>query len=278
MTRLIKLGSLIFTAAVTVLPTLVAASPEDDRKAFVHYFESRFPDVPLQEYGNGAYALDAAAREQWIQYEEFPPYELYVDEGKELFETPFANGKTYADCFENGGIGVRQNYPYWDDARGVVTLEMAINDCRKANGEKPLSYSKGAIASLSSYMAWTSRGNVFDVKIPNAAAEAAYEKGKEYYYTKRGQLNFSCADCHVRSAGQRVRVEMLSPGLGHPTGFPVYRSKWQEMGTLHRRIGGCNESIRAVKLKSQSEEYRNVEYFLTYMSNGLEINGPSARK
>jgi sulfur-oxidizing protein SoxA len=58
----------------------------------------------------------------------------------------------------------------------------------------------------------------------------------------------------------------------------VYRSKWGELGTLHRRFGGCNKQVRAKPFKPQSEEYRNLEYFLTHMSNGIEFNGPSARK
>jgi sulfur-oxidizing protein SoxA len=36
--------------------------------------------------------------------------------------------------------------------------------------------------------------------------------------------------------------------------------------------------VRAKDFKAQGEEYRNLEYFLTAMSNGLEFNGPSARK
>ena len=28
-----------------------------------------------------------------------------------MFNTPFKNGKTYADCFPNKGIGIRQHYP-----------------------------------------------------------------------------------------------------------------------------------------------------------------------
>jgi sulfur-oxidizing protein SoxA len=260
---------------------LAWATPEDDRKAFVEYFEARFPDVAFADYINGVYAIDPGAHEQWVQIEEFAPYELAIAEGKELFETPFANGKTYADCFPNGGIGIRQNYPYFDTATGQVkTLELEINECREKNGEKPLGYKKGPIASISAYMAYTSRGNMFDVKIPgdDPRAMAAYEKGKEFYYSKRGQLNFSCADCHVGNSGMMIRADRLSPALGHPTHFPVYRSKWNDMGTLHRRFDGCNKQVRALPLKAQGEEYRDLEYFLTYMSNGLVVNGPGARK
>jgi L-cysteine S-thiosulfotransferase len=71
---------------------------------------------------------------------------------------------------------------------------------------------------------------------------------------------------------------MLSPALGHTTGFPVYRAKWGTVGTLHRRFTGCNKQVRAKPFKAQGKEYSNLEYFLTNMSNGIELNGPSARK
>ena len=259
---------------------VVSAAPEDDRQAFVNYFQKRFPNVGADAWVNGVYALDKASYEQWVQIEEFPPYELALGEGEELFNTPFANGKTYADCFPNGGVGIRQTYPYFDTGLGeVVTLELAINNCRVKNGEEPLGYKKGKIAALSGYMAYTSRGKVFDIEIPDdPRAMAAYEIGKKFYYSKRGQLNFSCADCHVTNAGMQVRADKLSPALGHPTHFPVYRSKWGAMGTLHRRFDGCNKQVRAKPLPAQGDEYRNLEYFMTYMSNGLEVNGPGARK
>lgn len=257
------------------------AGPEDERKAFQQFYFDRFSQVTdRSDFKNGVYSILPEAREQWEQIEEFPPYELAIEEGQALFETPFANGKSLADCFPNGGIGIRQNYPYFDTARGeVITLELAINECREANGEKPYPWKKGPLAAVSSYMAYTSRDAIIDVKIPeDPRALAAFEDGKMHYYTKRGQLNFACADCHMYGSGQNLRSETLSMSYGHTTGFPVYRAKWQEVGTLHRRLAGCHESVRAKAYKAQGPEYRNLEYFLAYMSSGLEINGPSARK
>jgi hypothetical protein len=46
----------------------------------------------------------------------------------------------------------------------------------------------------------------------------------------------------------------------------------------HRRFVGCNKQVRAKAFKPQGDEYRNLEYFLTYMSNGIPWNGPGARK
>ena len=266
---------LISTASVAV-----QASPQEDLKEFRAYFAERFPDVPFKEYVNGVYAIDQASREQWEAIEEFPPYELNIDNGKTAFNTPFKNGKTYASCFRNDGDGIKQDYPYYDSATGkVVTLESAINDCRSNNGEEPLKWQKGEIADISAYMAYTSRGNKTNVVVPgDEGAMAAYTRGKNHFYAKRGQLNMSCADCHRSNAGNRIRADLLSPALGHTTHFPVYRSKWGGLGTLHRRYGGCNKQVRAKPFKPQSDEYQALEYFHTYMSNGLVMNGPGARK
>ena len=262
------------------LAITVQASPEEDKKVFDTYFKTRFADVPMEEFANGAYAYDKIGRESWEAIEEFPPYEIFVDDGQDMWDTPFANGKTYKDCFKDGPA-IAHKYPYWDKKQQmVITLPLAIHQCREANGEKPLKYKKGDINKILSYIAYESRGNKTQVIIPEDSPGAleAYEQGKKFFFARRGQLNFSCATCHVQNAGNKIRSEILSPALGQTTHFPVYRSKWGTVGTLHRRFSGCNKQVRAKPFKAQGEQYRNLEYFLTYMSNGLDLNGPGARK
>ncbi len=256
------------------------ASPEEDRLMLVKYTENRFSDVPFEEFANGVYSFDKVGRESWEAIEEFPPYEMNIDDGQAMWEQPFANGKTYKSCFSDGPA-VAHKYPHWDKKRAMVmTLPLAINDCRKKNGEKPLKYKKGSINNILSYMAFESRGKKTHVVIPEGdkGAMAAYEAGRKFYFTKRGQLNMACSNCHIQNAGNRIRSENLSPAIGHTTHWPVYRSKWGAVGTLHRRFTGCNKQVRAKPFKAQGEQYRNLEYFLTYMSNGLELNGPGSRK
>ena len=256
------------------------ASPQEDQENFQNFFTERFPDVPKEDFSNGVYSIDPVGRENWEAIEEFPPYETALSAGEEMWNTAFANGKTYQDCFPDGP-GVAGNYPHWDKERGMVlTLALVVNECREANGEKPLKYKKGPIADILAYMNYESRGQVTNVVVPEDDPKAleAYEQGRQFWFAKRGQLNFSCANCHAQNAGAVLRTEILSPALGHTTNWPVYRSKWGEMGTLHRRFTGCNKQVRAKPFKAQGEEYRNLEYFLTSMSNGLPLNGPGARK
>lgn len=273
--------ALIATGLIgAVAAPLLAAAPEEDQDTFQTYFKTRFPNVPEHDFVNGAYALDPVGRENWEAIEEFPPYETAISKGEAMWNEAFANGKGYADCFPDGP-GVAGKYPHWDRERGmVITLPLAVNECREANGEEPLKYKKGPIADLVAYMAYESRGQITKVEIPSDDPRAieAYERGKQFYFARRGQLNFSCAHCHLGNSGTTLRTEILSPAYGHTTHFPVYRSKWGEMGTLHRRFSGCNKQVRAKPFAAQGEEYRNLEFFLTYMSNGLELNGPGARK
>jgi len=253
--------------------------PVADAKAFRNFFVKKFPNVKLEDFVNGPYALDEDMRRQWEEKEQFPPYEFSLEAGKEMFAKPFRNGKRYADCFPNQGIGIRQNYPYFDGNEGkVITLELALNHCREANGEAPLSYVDDEMAALTAYMAFTSRGKPFDIKVPDdPRALEAYQNGKRYFYTRRGQLNFSCATCHVQNPGERMRAEILAPALGILNAMPIYRSEWGGMGTISRRFTTCNSQIRGVPLDPQDEDYRDLEYFMSYVSNGLPISGPGAR-
>jgi L-cysteine S-thiosulfotransferase len=253
--------------------------PVADAKAFQKFFADKFPKLKPEDFVNGPYSMNEDMHRQWVEKEEFPPYEFSLDAGKEMFEKPFKNGKSYADCFADKGIGVRQNFPTFDEKEGkVVTLELALNRCREANGEAPFSYVKDEMAALTAYMAFTSRGKPFDIKIPNdPRALAAFEQGREYFYTRRGQLNFSCASCHVQNPGERIRAEILAPALGILNAMPIYRSEWGGMGTISRRFVTCNSQTRGVPIEPQSDEYRDLEYYLSYVSNGLPISGPGAR-
>jgi sulfur-oxidizing protein SoxA len=273
----------VLAALMLLIPPRVFAAdvpdPAAEAKAFRNYFTKKFPNVKLGDFVNGPYSLNEDMRRQWEEIEQFPPYEFSLERGKELFARPFTNGKHYADCFPDQGIGIRQNYPHFDEKDGkVVTLELALNNCRKANGEPPVSYLGDDMAALTAHMAFTSRGKPFDIKIPDdPRALEAYQNGKRYFYTRRGQLNFSCATCHVQNPGERMRAEVLAPALGILNAMPIYRSEWGGMGTISRRFVTCNSQIRGVPLEPQSQEYRDLEYYLSYVSNGLPISGPGAR-
>ena len=264
-----------------VFPVSLQATPEQDQTAFRSHYQDRFPNLKLSDYSNGVYAIDATAKQSWMAIEEFPPYEAAIEKGKKLFDTPFSNGKHYADCLPNKGIGIAHQYPFWSKSKGeVITLANALNDCRISQQELALAYEKADMVNLLAYLAFTTRGKPISIKIPknDPRALAAYEQGKAFYYGRRGQLNFSCATCHIQNAGKKLRAEILSASLGHTNNWPTYRLKWGEIGSLHRRFAECLTNIKAQAYPEQSVEFRNLEYFLAYMGNGVPISGPSTRK
>lgn len=270
----------LLTALLTASP-LVLANPVEDTHKIRDFYQQIFPQLQLADYAEGVYAIDSDAKISWQAIEEFPPYEFALEKGEKLFYQSFAKGKTYADCFPNKGIAIAQIYPYWDaTTQQIITLASAINRCREQHNAAALPYAKGEVSYIMAYMAYTSRGQRINTQIPpnSPQALAAYEHGKTYFYQRRGQLNFSCASCHVDNAGKYIRSEILSPALGHTTHWPVYRLNTGEMGTLHRRFMDCNKLIRARIDPAQSTALRELEYFLSYMANGLPLNGPATRK
>ena len=255
------------------------ATPEQDRKELLDYFKHKSPNVKFDDYVNGAFIYNADALNQYNSIMEFPPFYTVVDQGKKMWETPFKNGKTYASCFPDGAKNIAGRYPYFDEGLGkVVTFEMALNSCRKANGEDELAYDDmGTMGVLTSYARTLSDGMRMNVRVEGAKAVAAYEKGKQHFYSRRGQLNFSCASCHVHQAGNIIRTEYLSPVLGQTTHWPVFRGG-ETLFTLQKRYEGCNKLVRAVPYKSGSEEYNDLEYFHSYLSNGLPMKASVFRK
>ncbi len=269
--------SLILISFLIALP--LYATPKQDQAAFRKHYQLVFPQLKLADYANGVYAIDEIARQSWLAIEEFPPYETAIEEGKKLFNTAFSNGKHYAHCFPNKGIA--DEYPKWSKTQGeVITLAIAINNCRTSQHEPALPYEKADMVNLLAYLSHTSRGKPIHVTIPknDPRAMSAYEQGKAFYYQRQGQLNFSCATCHIQNAGKKLRSEILSASLGHTSNWPTYRLKWGEIGSLHRRFAECLTQIKAEPLPEQSVEFRNLEYFLSYMGNGIPISGPSTRK
>ena len=258
------------------------AEIKKDIEEFQSFFLKRFPGVTLAEYSDGVNALPqyAERRANWELLMEFPPYETEMDKAAEEWVKPFANGKTFDDC----DLAAGNVYPVYDAATDDLrTLVADINACLKANGEKPIKNVKvGKMARLIAHYRAQFNGQPMAVDYSHAGAQKWYEKGRQFYWAKRGQLNFSCANCHVQNAGNKIRGDVLSPGLGHTSGFPVYRTKWavagKPWGTIHRRYGGCNKQVRAKPFKAQGTEYKALELYEAVMNTGVPLKVPSQRQ
>lgn len=255
------------------------ATPEQDRQAFIKLYTQKYPNIKVDDYVYGALAFDNDSRAQYNSIMEFPPYESVIDQGRKMWETSFKNGKKYAECFPNEGKQIAGNYPKFDESKGkVVTLQDALNACRTANGEEAYKVSDmKTMGTLTAYMRTLSDGMLMNVKIEGPQAMAAYEDGKKTFFSRKGQLNFACASCHVQNAGTRLRSELISPAVGHAVHWPVFRGG-DNLVTLQQRYDGCYKQVRAVPPPQGGEIMNNLEYFHSSLSNGLPMKASVFRK
>lgn len=268
--------------SVLCAATAQAGSVAEEQGKLVKYYKEKYPDVKLEAMIHGAMVFSPDAKAQYDAIMEMPPFLDTLDKGKKLWETPFKNGKTYADCMPNGGKDIAGNYPAFDEKKGrVVTFENLVNDCRTANGEAAYGYGDmGTMGVVTAYARTLSDGMKVNIQVNGPAAQKAYEDGKKTYYARAGQLNFSCANCHVHSAGNNLRSEILSPVIGQATHWPVFRGKddGDKATTLQKRYVGCFTQVRHISDKEGSEMLNNLEYFHTSLSNGLTMQSSVYRK
>jgi sulfur-oxidizing protein SoxA len=66
------------------------------------------------------------------------------------------------------------------------------------------------MAALTAYMAFTSRGKPFDIKIRTIRARSPPTRTARNISIPARQLNFSCATCHAEP-GRAIRAECWRP-------------------------------------------------------------------
>ncbi len=251
------------------------AEPAHTRAEIVQYYQEKFPKLGLQDYALGSGALNAKMREQDEQLAEFSPAGFVLAKGKKLWAEPLPDGNTYASCYPEDGRGAATHYPmYSEEQHDVVTLPMSLNACREQHGAKALPYGKGDMVALETYLASLSNGAPIDVKADSGGAVAAFQAGQKFFFQRGGQLDLACASCHMGAVGRYLRAQLLSPAVGMSPTFPKYRMKWGAVGTLQQRFRGCQKKIRAKPQAFESVDYRDLQYFLTYLSNGVKIDVP----
>jgi sulfur-oxidizing protein SoxA len=209
------------------------------------------------------------------------PGMLWVDEGARLWaRASGAAGRSCADCHGQASDsmkGVASRYPAFDaGADTVLNLEGRINRCRTEHQQDaPLAYESDPLLALTAFVARQSFGMPMDVSVDGPAA-TFYREGEAFFHRRQGQLNLSCANCHERHAGARLRGDIISHGLGN--GFPIYRLEWQTLGSLHRRLRACSRGVRAVEFDYGSREYLGLELFLARRARGAPIETPALRR
>ncbi|HLX80215.1 MAG TPA: sulfur oxidation c-type cytochrome SoxA [Burkholderiales bacterium] len=237
--------------ALALAATCAVAAPDAVRKEIADRVQAQLPQgASVDEVAPDADALVAAGQKLWI--------------------AKFKDKASLAGCFPNGGRRIVAGYPQYDARlKRVVTLEMAINQCRKAHGEALYEPTDPAtMGAVLAYVRSLSNNMKMAVRVP-AAAEPRFEQGRRMYFTRMGQRNFACASCHLQDAGKNFDGVALSAAVGQATHWPEIRAGVPV--TLQARIRECLELMGAAPFAAGSDELNDVEYFLSYLSNGLPL-------
>lgn len=268
------------------------ATPEATLKAIQKHFVDIMPEVKGDAFVDGSLNFSKGAKEYyqtWADrmndsFDQPAEYAKAMADGKKIWETPFPNGKTFASCFPNGGKGAAATYPKLDIYKIVITFERALNDCIESNGGKALAYNDmKTMGALSIHARKLSDGSRVNITVNTDAEKRAFARGKDIFYGRFGKAEQACAHCHIQQASKNVRSEQLSPVIGQAAHWPVFRPNRVsgDLGviTLQQRYFGCQRNTGvASPIKPGSVESNELEYFHTYLSNGMPLSSGIFRK
>ncbi|MDO6730639.1 sulfur oxidation c-type cytochrome SoxA [Marinovum sp. 2_MG-2023] len=217
---------------------------------------------------------------QALQLDDFDnPAMIFVDQAIDAYDVvEGAAGESCASC--HGDVetfkGLTAAMPKVDADGNLVVMEDLINECRTDRMQADAWKWSGAdMQAMVALIGVQSRGMPMSVAIDGEAAPF-WEQGKEMYYTRYGQLELSCANCHEDNYGNYIRADHLSQG--QTNGFPVYRLKQAKLISKHNRFRGCIRDTRAETFAEGSDEFRALELYVASRGNGLSLETPAVRQ
>lgn len=215
---------------------------------------------------------------QALQMDDFDnPAFVFLDQAIDTWETAEGNeGKSCASCHEDVAdfAGLKASLPRVENGE-LVTLTNLVNECvTDRMGSEAWKYSGAKMSGMTALIAHQSRGMPMNVKIDGEAAQF-WEQGKELYYTRVGQLDMACSNCHEDNYGNMIRADHLSQG--QINGFPLYRLKNAKINTTHGRFKGCMKNIRATPFKEGGPEFKALELYIASRGQGLSVETPAVR-
>lgn len=287
MTKPIRLAAAAAMACAMSLPALAQTAPETTDPIVINGGEVELPTVaPAPDFLDGALPeiysgwLFRDPETQTMQTDDFEnPGMVFVDQGMDEWnKVEGAAGQSCAACHDDMADsmkGVRAVMPKVNKDGVLWSIEDYVNDCRVNRMQADaLDWNGDRMKNLTAAISMQSRGMPVNVAI-GGPAQSYWEQGKEMYYTRYGQLELACANCHEDHYGDWIRADHLSQG--QTNGFPVYRLKDAGLVSIHNRFRGCIRDTRGETFDMGSEEFRALELYVASRGNGLPVEGVSVR-
>jgi L-cysteine S-thiosulfotransferase len=236
-------------------------------------------EIPLDERRSDSQFISADTRA--MQNDDTAnPGMLAVLDGEALWnQKAGATGKSCADCHGDAAVsmkGVAARFPAFMPELGrPLDLQQRIEMSRVTDQKSAalLLESKDLLA-LTAYVARQSYGLPIAV-VDDARSKPSIEDGRALFERRQGQLNIACAQCHNDNWGNRLAGNVVPQA--QPTGYPIYRLEWQELGSLQRRLRDCMTAMRASPYEYGSPELVDIEFYLAWRAQGLKMDTPAVR-
>ncbi|MEL7137966.1 MAG: sulfur oxidation c-type cytochrome SoxA, partial [Pseudomonadota bacterium] len=155
---------------------------------------------------------------QALEMDDFEnPAMVAVDYGLDLWETPAgSSNQSCAECHgdvEEAMAGFRADMPRWnEEVSKPWSLEYWINwSITEHQGADAWKWESPEMLAMTALIGLQSRGEPMTVQT-DGPMTPWIERGKELYYTRVGQLDMSCNQCHEDNYGQMIRADHLSQG------------------------------------------------------------------
>lgn len=206
------------------------------------------------------------------------PAMVFVEQAEEQFDVvDGTEGQACASCHSIDDFeGLRTQMPKVNAAGELWSMEDYVNSCRTERmGAEAWGWSSAEMQAMVALIAHQSVGMAMNVAI-DGPAQSYWEQGREMYYTRYGQLELSCANCHEDNYGMMIRADHLSQG--QTNGFPTYRLKQAKLISQHNRFRGCIRDTRAHTFGEGSPEFRALELYVASRGNGLSVESPAVRQ
>jgi sulfur-oxidizing protein SoxA len=236
-------------------------------------------EVPLNERKSGYEFMGPETRAMQDD-DTANPGSLWVLDGEALWKRRAGTAsKSCADCHGDASDsmkGVAARYPAFNAARGrPVNLDQQINICRAERQQAtPLPLEGKELLALNAYVARQSRGTPANVA-SDERTQPFLEAGRALFYRRQGQLNFACAQCHDDNWKEKLAGSPITQA--HPTGYPIYRLEWQNVGSLQRRLRNCITGMRVDNYPLGANELVDLELFLMWRARGMPMEAPAVR-
>lgn len=298
-----RIAVALATLAFAACPALSRAQHDYwftlDNKIVPHFTGDRHFSNTVDDWKDADSILRAKARgmqSRDVNFKDFRWLEksfdalLLVDEAKEIFHKPQANGKSCASCHGQDGAklkGIYTKLPVYNARLDrVVSGPTQIKVCAAERLQLDWPENSRPNSLLDLYVAWLSDGQPVSIDVTSPGpVKDAYERGKLLYFKRTGHFHFACASCHTgATTSLYIRGQRPSTFFGDAAHYPIWHFGFALPGddnaaifTLQHQIKSCQTLSRMLPGTEGSTSMTDIEVFLKATANGYPMSIPTVQ-